>query len=51
MQEGAASESSPRYANIVQSCGPAPFGQGLLADLQQDRAPAAVLLTHNLHAL
>ena len=50
MQKGAASEPSPANAHVVQGLGPAPFGQGLLADLQQDRATVAVLLAHDSHA-
>jgi hypothetical protein len=51
MQEGAASESSPRDAHVVQGLGPGPFGQGLLSDLQQDSAaPFALPGAHDMHA-
>jgi len=43
MQEGAASESSPCDADLVQSLDPAPFGQGLLANLEEDRAASFAL--------
>jgi len=51
MQEGAASEPSPANAHVVQGLGPAPFGQGLLADLQQDSAALFALPgAHDMHA-
>jgi hypothetical protein len=50
MQEGAASESSPRTSHVVQGLDLAPFGQGLLAHLQQDRAAALPFLAHDSHA-
>ena len=49
MQEGAASESSPRNAHVVQGLGSDPLLQGLLADSKQHRAAALVLSTHDLH--
>jgi hypothetical protein len=51
MQEGAASESSPRDAHVVQGLGLAPLLEGLLANLEQHSAAALTLGTHDMHAL
>src|SRR5215211_5812364 len=49
MQEGAASESSPRYANVVQTLGTSPFLKSLLADRQEHSTAALPFLTHGKH--
>jgi hypothetical protein len=45
-----AAEPSPADTDIVQGLGPDPLLQGLLADLQQDRAAALPFLAHDSHA-
>jgi hypothetical protein len=50
MQEGAAAESSPGDAHVVQGLGPGPFLQGLFADRKQRRAAPLALGAHDTHA-
>jgi hypothetical protein len=52
MQEGAASESSPRDAYVVQGLGPGPLLESLLANLEEDSTTALTLLgaAHDMHA-
>jgi hypothetical protein len=51
MQEGAASEPSPRDAHVVQGLGSGPLLQGLLANLEEDSTTALTLLgAHDMHA-
>ena len=51
MQEGAASESSPRDAHVVQGFGSGPLLKGLLADSKQHSATTLALLgAHDMHA-
>jgi hypothetical protein len=50
MQEGAASESSPRDAHVVQGLGLAPLLEGLLADPEKHSAAALALGAHVWHA-
>ena len=50
MQEGAASESSPRDAPVVQGLGPGPLHEGLFANLEQHSTATLVLGAHDLHA-
>jgi hypothetical protein len=40
MEGNAPAQAPPRGANLVQGLHPGPLSQGLLADLQQDRAAA-----------
>jgi hypothetical protein len=52
MQEGAASESSPRDAHVVQSLGPGPLEERLFANLEEDSTTALTLPgAHDRHAL
>jgi hypothetical protein len=51
MQEGAASESSPRDAHVVQGLGRTPFLEGLLAELEEHSATALSFRAHDMHAL
>jgi hypothetical protein len=46
MQEGAASESSPRDADVAQCLGFGPLLESLLAHLEEHSAAALVLGTH-----
>jgi hypothetical protein len=50
MQEGAASESSPRNAHVVQGLGPGPFSERLFADRKERETAALALLAHDMHA-
>jgi hypothetical protein len=50
MQEGAASESSPRDAHVVQGLGFGPLDKRFLANLEEDSATALVLGAHGIHA-
>ena len=51
MQEGAASESSPRDAHVVQGLGTSPFLESGLANRKQHRTAALVLGAHDMPAL
>jgi hypothetical protein len=46
MQEGAASESSPREAHVVQGLGPGPLHEGLFANLEQHSTARRWCLAH-----
>jgi hypothetical protein len=50
MEGNAPAQAPPRGANLVQGLHPGPLSQGLLADLQQDRAAALPFLAHDSHA-
>ena len=50
MQEGAASESSPRDAHFVQGLGARPLLEGLLANSKQHRTTTSSFRTQDVHA-
>jgi hypothetical protein len=51
MQEGAASQSSPRNSHVVQGLGSGPLLESFLANLEEDSTTALTLLgAHDMHA-
>jgi hypothetical protein len=50
MQEGAASQSPPGDAHVVQGLGSGPLFQSRLTQLEEDSAAALALSAHDMHA-